>query len=162
MWGWIVFAVFLEMYSVSMAMLARRTGIKYYGLCLIPFVAFFFLDKIFPKGFSVFGIRVKALGPLVIKMFVLCLIVYFYMRWGINNLDSRNIEPLKQIALVPISICIIIFWAMLTVSTRELLFGFEESFSGDGVVCALLVTTPVLLACMNKKKKTIKDIRRKQ
>ena len=59
MWGWIVFAVFLEMYSVSMAMLARRTGIKYYGLCLIPFVAFFFLDKIFPKGFSVFGIRVK-------------------------------------------------------------------------------------------------------
>ena len=162
MWGWIAFAVFLEAYSVGMTILARRAGLRHYGLCLIPFAAFFFLDKILPDGFSVFGMRVRALGPLAIKLLIVCVAAYLYMRWGITHLDARNIEPLRQIALVPIGICGIILWLAITASTLTLLFGFGASFRGDMPVCALLVTVPVLLAVMNKEQKTITRIRRKQ
>lgn len=162
MWGWIVFAVFMEAYSVGMTILAYRTGMKNYGFCLIPFVAFFFLDKILPEGFTIIGIRVKKMGALVLKLFVVCLAVYLYMQWGITHLASRNIEPLQQIALVPIGICVIIFWTTITASTLALLFGFEVSFKGEVFVCALLFTAPVLLAVMNKERKTINEFRRKQ
>lgn len=162
MWAWVAVALFVEIYSVAMAVLAKRSGVARYGLCLIPFAAFFYADKFLPNGFTVLGIRIKALGPLAVKAFVLALAAYLYARWGISHLDPRNIVPLKQLAMVPIGASAVVLWAAIAASTLELMFGFDSGFRGDNLVCMTLVSTPVILFTLNREKKNYKtDFRRK-
>lgn len=163
MWGWILFTAFLEFYSVGVMILAKRSGMKYYGLCLIPFVSFFYVDKILPEGFTAIVIKFKGLGRLSIKLFLICVVAHVYMSWGIVNLDPRNIAPLKDLALVPVVFCSIILWMGIVASTLTLMFGFGMEFKGERAVCLLLITIPVILALLNKEGKNYKaDFRRKE
>lgn len=41
MTAWIVFLAYMEIYSVGVTVLAKKSGMQRYGLCLIPFVSFF-------------------------------------------------------------------------------------------------------------------------
>lgn len=153
MWGWIIFAVFIELYAVGMTVLAKHSQMKNYGLCLIPFVAFFYVDKILPNGFSALSIKIKSLGKLVITLLIVSLASYVYMQWGINNLPEKEIVPITQLMLVPISICFIIFWVALVSSTLTLMFGFGMEFKCENLVCILLIPIPFIMLFINRKKK---------
>ena len=163
MLGWIIFFSFLELYSIGVTVLAKRSGLKNYGLCLIPFVAFFYVDKILPDGFVAIVIKFKGLGRLSIKLFLICAAAYAYMLWGIEHLDPRNIEPLKQLALVPIGFCLIALWTGMVASTLTLMFGFGMEFKCEKLVCLLWITIPVILLFLNREGKNYKtEFRRKE
>lgn len=162
MWGWIIFAVFIELYAIGMTVLAKNSQMKNYGLCLIPFVAFFYVDKLLPDGFTALAIKIKGFGKLVIVLLLVSIGAYIYMQWGINNMPEAEIEPIIQLMLVPIGISLIIFWVALVASTLTLMFGFGIEFKCEKLVCILLITVPFLLMFMNKDKKNYKtEFRRK-
>lgn len=162
MWGWIVFAVFIELYAVGMTVLAKNSQMKNYGLCLIPFVAFFYVDKIMPDGFSALSIKIQSFGKLVVTLLLVSIGAYLYMQWGVHNLPEKEIVPITQLMLVPISICLIIFWLALVYSTLTLMFGFGIEFKCEGLVCMLLFPIPFIMMFMNRSKKHYqKEFRRK-
>ena len=162
MWYWIIVGVFIELYAVGMTVLAKNSQIKHYGLCLIPFVAFFYVDKILPQGFSVLSIQVKRFGRSVITLVLVSLGAYLYMQWGVNNLPEKEIVPITQLMFVPIGICLIIFWATVVSSTLTLMFGFGVEFKFEKLVCLLLIPVPFVLLFINRGKKHYQtDFRRK-
>ena len=162
MWGWIAFAIFIEMYAVGMTVLAKKSQMEHYWLCLIPLVAFFYVDKILPNGFSAFTIKFQSLGKLVVKLLVVSLAAYIYMQWGINNLPEKEITPITQLMMVPIGICLIIFWVGLVSSTLTLMFGFGVEFKCERLMCILMFPIPVLMFLINKDGKNYKtEFRRK-
>ncbi len=162
MWGWIAFAIFIELYAVGMTALAKKSQMKNYALCLIPFVAFFYVDKILPDGFSAMTIKIKNFGKLVIILVIISLGAYVYMQWGVNNLPEKEIKPITQLMLVPITISIIIFWVALVSSTLTLMFGFGLEFKYEKLVCLLFISIPFLMFFINKNKKNYQtEFRRK-
>ena len=135
---------------------------KNYALCLIPFVAFFYVDKILPNGFTSFTIKTNSLGKLVVKLLVVSIVAYIYMQWGVHALPDKEIEPITQFMLVPISICVIVFWVALVSSTLTLIFGFGMEIKCEKLICILLIPIPFLLMFINKSKKNYKtEFRRK-
>ena len=162
MWGWIAFAIFIELYAIGMTALAKKSQMKNYALCLIPFVAFFYVDKILPNGFSAFTIKINALGKLVVKLVIVSIAAYIYMQWGVHNLPEKEIQPLTQLMLVPICMCVIVFWVALVSSTLTLIFGFGTEIKCERLICILLISIPFLLLAINKDKKNYKtEFRRK-
>lgn len=145
MTGWLIVVVYLELYSAGMAIFARKRGMKRPALCLIPFVSFFFVDKQL-GGFTVLSIKVKSLGKLALKLFVISLAACLYAAWGSAHLSEKNIEPLRQIMWVPVSFCILIGWLTVARSAGELLWRNGGSFKGDRLLCALLLPVPFVLA----------------
>ncbi len=162
MWGWIAFAIFIELYAVGMTVLAKNSQMKNYALCLIPFVAFFYVDKILPDGFSAFTIKMNSLGKLAVKLVAVSIAAYIYMQWGVHNLPEKEIVPITQLMMVPISICIIVFWVALVSSTLTLMYGFGTEIKCERLICILLISIPFLLMLINKNKKNYKtEFRRK-
>lgn len=162
MWGWIAFAIFLELYAVGMTVLAKHSQMENYALCLIPFVAFFYVDKILPDGFSAFTIKINALGKLVVKLLIVSIVAYIYMQWGVHNLPEKEIEPITQLMMVPIGICLIVFWVTLVSSTLTLMYGFGMDLKCERLICILVIPIPFLLMVMNKNKKNYNtEFRRK-
>ncbi len=162
MWGWIAFAIFVELYGVGVTVLAKSSQMKNYALCLIPFVAFFYVDKILPDGFSALTIKINALGKLVVKLLIVSIAAYIYMQWGVHNLPEKEIEPITQLMMVPIGICLIVFWVALVSSTLTLMFGFGAEIKCERLICILVLPIPFLLMFINKNKKNYNtEFRRK-
>ncbi len=143
MTAWIVFLAYMEVYSAGVMLLAKRCNLRKYGLCLIPFVSFFYVDRIL-GGFSVCGIRVKSLGKLVIKLAIVCLLATIYANWGLTHLNAENSAPLVEVMWVPVAFSMIVFWLTTVFSAVRILFEMRASFRLDWLVCALFVTVPFL------------------
>ncbi len=141
--GWIIFLAYMELYSAGVMLLAKKCGIGRYGLCLIPFVSFFFVDRI-TGGFSVCGIRVSKWGRQVIVLAVISLCATAYALWGVSHLTADNSAPLVQVMWVPIAFCILVFWLGTAFSAVRILFLLNASFRLDWLVCALFITVPFL------------------
>ena len=56
--GWIIFIVYIEIYGISVMLYARSRGMKNSAWCLVPFGAFFVMDKL-TGGFKVATIQVN-------------------------------------------------------------------------------------------------------
>ena len=133
----------------------KKNHQKNYGLCLIPFASFFYLEK-YLKEYSIFGIKVKSLGKIAVSFTIICLICYltiFAAKQKLINLPiedqerySLQIKYLTQIMLVPIGFCILIFIINLAKSTSDLLFKYKCHFKMDLLVCLLTITIPFLIA----------------
>lgn len=147
MTAWIVFLVYMEVYSAGMAVLAKKCGMRRYGLCLIPFAAFFYADRI-TGAFSVCGIRVRSLGKLVIKLVLVCVFATVYAYWGLTHLTADNSAPLVQVMWVPAAFSMAVFWLAAVFSAVRILFLLRASFRLDWLVCALFVTVPFLFMFM--------------
>ena len=143
MTAWIVFLVYMEVYSLGVMLLAKKCGLRKYGLCLIPFVSFFYVDRIL-GGFSVCGIRVKSMGKLVIKLAIVCLFATVYAYWGLTHLTADNSAPLVEVMWVPAAFGMVVFWLTTVFSAVRILFVLRASFRFDWLVCALFVTVPFL------------------
>ena len=162
MWGWIAFAIFVELYAVGMTVLAKNSQMENYLLCLIPFVAFFYVDKILPDGFRSFTIKTNSFGKMIVKMVIISIAAYIYMQWGVHNLPEKEIEPITQLMMVPIGICILVFWVTLVSSTLTLMYGFGMDIPCERLICILLIPIPFLLMFINKNKKNYRtEFRRK-
>ena len=143
MTAWIVFLVYMEIYSAGVMVLAKKFGLQKYGLCLIPFVSFFFVDRIL-GGFSVCGIRVRSMGKLVVKLVIVCLFATAYAYWGLAHLAADDSSPLVQIMWVPAAFSMVVFWLATVFSAVRILFVMRASFRLDWLVCALFITVPFL------------------
>lgn len=142
--GWMIFAVYLLGYSVGMTVFAFRRGLKNPALCLIPFVAFFYADKLL-GGYTVCGIKVESLGKLTVKLFAVALAAYLYARWGTLNLNEKNIEPLIQLMCVPVAFCGLIAWLGIAKTSANLLYKYGATFKSCNIACALLLPVPFVL-----------------
>lgn len=142
----------LEIYSASFAVLEFRKGEKRWWLCLIPFLAFYFLDKEL-RGFSLLTIKIKSLLVTAIIMNIIALAAALISKWGFATLPTRSSEPLFQLMLVPICFSALILWMALGKTASDLLFLYNRSFKCDLLVCLLLVTIPFLIVFINPKEK---------
>ncbi len=149
--GWIIFAIFLEYYSVGVTVLAKRNGMKNYGLCMIPFYSMFYMNKAL-GSFTVWSIKVEKWGRLAIELTLVCLGAYLYSQWGANHLTPQNAQPLAQIMRVPICACIFIGYLSFVNSTAKALFLMGAEFKCQWLVCALLLPIPFLLAFAGQKR----------
>ncbi len=143
--GWIIFFLYVELYSVGMAIFLKKRGMRNYLLALIPFASFFFADRA-TGGFNAMSVRITSWGKLTIRLTVITLCAYLYGLWGMNHLEERNIEPLIQIMWLPAGVCMFVFWLCLVSSTLHLLFRLRSRFKFDWLCCFLLIPIPVLLA----------------
>lgn len=145
MWGFIIFFLYLEIYSAAVAINAKNSGMRNYLLCLIPFVACFFVDKI-TDGFKMFSIKVQKWGLMTVQLFVVALAAYLFAMWGTSHLRAESVMPLIQIMLVPISFAVIIFYVGTVCSALRILFVQKTQFRLAWLVCMLFITIPFVLA----------------
>lgn len=149
--GWIMFIVYIEIYGIGVMLYARSRGMKNSAWCLVPFVAFFVMDKL-TGGFKVATIQVNKWGGLVIKLTIVALIAYLYAQWGIHALTERNVGPLVQIMCIPIAVSVIVFYMTMIQATREILFLTRQSFRFDWLLCMTLIAIPVIMAVLSRPK----------
>ena len=70
MTGWILFFVYMELYAAGLCVLLKRLGCPRYGLCLIPFAAFWYTDRL-TDGFRLLVFPVRSWFKTVI---IFCLV----------------------------------------------------------------------------------------
>lgn len=148
---WIILIAYIEYYSIGVTILAKRSGVKKYGLCMIPFVSFFYMNKLVPD-FKVLSIKVEKWGVLVIELVVISLAAFVYSQWGMANLPEISSKPLTQIMLVPICACMGILYLSIVSSTLKALFLMKSDFKLQWLVCATLLPIPFLLTMAGNKK----------
>ena len=141
--GWIIFIVYIEIYGIGVMLYARSRGMKNSAWCLVPFVAFFVMDKL-TGGFKVATIQVNKWGGLVIKLTIVALIAYLYAQ--------RGIHTLVQIMCIPIAVSVIVFYMTMIQATREILFLTRQSFRFDWLLCMTLIAIPVIMAVLSRPK----------
>ena len=128
--GWIIFIVYIEIYGIGVMLYARSRGMKNSAWCLVPFVAFFVMEK----------------------LTIVALIAYLYAQWGIHTLTERNVGPLVQIMCIPIAVSVIVFYMTMIQATREILFLTRQSFRFDWLLCMTLIAIPVIMAVLSRPK----------
>lgn len=151
---WIIFLLYIEMYSLGMLFFLKKNKEKNYGLCMIPFASFIYLKK-YLNEYSILGIRIKSLFKIAISFTIVCFICCLFIILANNNLKDLPIEDqtryatqikyLKQIMLVPIIFCLFIFIINLAKSTSDLLFKYKCHFKMDFIVSLLLLPIPFLI-----------------
>lgn len=150
--AWIIFFVYLEIYSVGVAALAKRNGENKWYLNLIPFFSCFYIDR-YLGGFKILTIPVKKWGKLMIWLVVICIFATIYAMWGVNNLQVEgSADALVQIMMLPIGVCAFIFWFGTAKSATDILFKNRSDFKGSFLVCLLLIPVPFLFIYLSRKK----------
>lgn len=151
--GWILFLVFIEYYSVGAAILAKKSGKNNWLLNLIPFAAFFYIEKYLPEGFKILTVPVKKWGKLTIILTAVCLAAYLYGLWGQSYFTvADNREALTMILWLPAGACIAIFWLGAAASAAAVLNKNNATFRCCSLVCLTLLPIPFLLAGAQKEK----------
>ena len=156
---WILVLAYMELYSLGVAVALYKCGNGGTSfLALIPFFAFFMVEKVTGK-FKVVSIKVENFGKAVIIMFVVTLLAYLYMMWGKAHLSQKNIGPLSQLMYIPMAVCGLMLWSCIIASTSQYLFNIRSGFVCDKLVCALLITVPFLMifARVNQKPVLIQE-----
>lgn len=147
--GWIVFAAYVVAYSVGMAVYLKRRGYARWALALIPFVSFFFVDRV-TGGFKILSIAVRKWGKTVVILTVISLCAYLYGLWGLQALDAEQSAMLVQCMWLPAGASILIFWLGNAYSAVRILFLCRAGFRCDLLVCLLFVPVPVVLAAAGR------------
>ncbi len=161
-WIFVGFIIYVELFSIGVTVAAYRRGcMKHPALCMIPFVAFFAVDRLVGDGFKIAGIVVKKWGITVPVMTAVCLLSYAYAAWGERTLNIVDAECLVQIMYVPVAVCAIVFWLGTVSSTCAVLFKFRARFKFDWLVSLLLITAPVLLIVCTKQGSAVEARRKK-
>ena len=142
--AWIIFLIWIEIYSIGITILAKRNGVPHYAIYLIPFVSLFFVDK-FTGGFSILTIPVKKWGKTVLVSLLIVILSQMACHWAITTLTSEMAGYFVQIMLLPICTCGLIYWIGTIASTLRMLEIRGLDFKGAIFLAALLVPIPILL-----------------
>ena len=136
--------VFTELYSTGVLILAKKTGEKDYLRCLIPFYAFYVVNRI-TGGFKVFAIPVKKYHGMVIILATVSVLAMLYACWGDNNLPIQSSPALWQIMGVVMGLCGLLFWTSVIVSSRKVFRRFNvEKESLATFISAFIITVPFM------------------
>lgn len=143
--AWIVFFVYVALISVGIGLCCKRRGIAEWKAACLPIVSFFYLNKL-TGGFNALAIiKVKNWGRSVLTLMALCALCHALIGWGGGHLAAEDSAALKQILMLCVVICCIIFYLGCIGFTKKILFVFKVSFPFEGLVCALFVTLPFIL-----------------
>ena len=154
MTGWILFFVYMELYAAGLCVLLKRLGCPRYGLCLIPFAAFWYTDRL-TDGFRLLVFPVRSWFKTVIIFCLVALAAHVYALWGIHTIRPDSSPYLVDLMKLPIGLSIFVGWVGTAASARRILFRLKASFKYDMLVCLLLIPVPVLLACARNRSETV-------
>ena len=142
---WIVFFVYVVLISIGIGLCCKRAGIEEWKWACLPFVSFFFLNRL-TGGFKTLGmIRVNNWGKSTITLMLVCALCQFVITWGNNHLAPEDAEALFQILILFIVLAGIIFYLGCIGFTMKIISVFKASFRFEGLVCALFITMPFIL-----------------
>ena len=156
----IAILAFIELYSVGVLFLAKKTGEKDYKLCLIPFYAFYVVNRL-TGVFKVLTIPVQKFQGMVAILCTVSIFAMLYACWGDNNLPEASIASLWQIMGVVMGLCAFLFWFALVSSSGKLFRRFNVKKEGAAtLLSALVITIPFMYAYYAKKNtpRALKDM----
>lgn len=142
--GWIVFLAWLEFYSVGITLLAKRRGSPRYGICMIPFASFFYVDS-FTEGFFILTVPVKKWGKTVLIFCGVVILAQLGCVWADSALTAEMAGYFKQIMMLPVGFCLLVYWLGTIKSTSKMLDILKTNFKGAWILSALLIPIPALL-----------------
>lgn len=143
--GWIIFLVFMELYSIGMCIFLKRQDRKGWLFCLVPFVVFFYVQKL--SGiFKILIFPVKKWGKTVLIAAVVTLLAYLFGVWSMQNQNPDYVQYLLEILWLVAGTCIGIVWLGIAASTEALLRRYHPFSRVLKPICYLLFPLPFLLA----------------
>lgn len=142
--GWIIFAAFIEIYGVAIAVFSRRRNEKDWAKYLIPFVAFTYTNRL-QRGFKILTIPVKSWLGVAIIVTALAAACCGAGAAGERFLTAKDGEYLWQIMIIPLVVCGIVLWAGFVSSTRELALHYNFGFRRQTLVYLTLIGVPITL-----------------
>lgn len=143
--GWIVVLAITELYSIGITVLAYRNKEKLFWVNLIPFVSFFYIDKLV-KGFTLLVIPTKKWGATTLILLGISAISTLVVYLGSIHFGSENAGYIKEIMLVPIVICLVIYYLGIICSTLELYRIIEIKMPSFAKVITALTILPIPFA----------------
>lgn len=143
--GWICVLAITELYSIGITVLAYRNKEKFFYLNLIPFVSFFYIDKLV-KGFSLLVIPTKKWGMTTLILLAVSIVSTGLIHLGAIHFGAENASYIKEIMLVPIVICLIIYYLGIVCSTLELYRIIEIKMPNFAKVITALTILPIPFA----------------
>lgn len=143
--GWIITLALIEWYSIGITVLAYRKKEKLFLLNLIPFVSFFYIDKLV-KGFTILVVPTKKWGLTSIILLVAALISTGLTYLGNAHFGAENAMYIQQIMLVPIVICLLLLYLGIVCSSLELYRMIEIKMPNYARVLSALFILPIPLA----------------
>lgn len=152
--GWIIFFAYAEIYAACLCVLLKRLGCPRYGLCLIPFAAFWYTDRL-TDGFRLLVFPVRSWLKTVIVFCVVAALAQIYAEWGIRTIRQENVKYLTDLMALPIGLAVFVGWVGTASAARRILFRLKASFKHDLLVCLLLVPVPIVLACARNRSDTV-------
>ena len=156
----IALLVFIELYSIGVMLLAKKTGEKDALLCLVPFYAFKVANRL-TGTFAVLTIPVKKYHSMVAILVVVSLLAMVYGCWGDINLPVESIDSLWQIMGVVMGLCGLLFWISLIASSRKVFRRFNVDWEKTAtLIAALVITIPFMyiFVALNKTPRELKDM----
>ena len=152
MWWWVAVLSVIEYYSAGIAALAKRKREKYWWLNLVPFVAFFYVQK-YTQGFKIVVIPVKKWGQTVLIFATFALISFLLGEASEGRFIEEQVQYIKEITYIPIAACAICFYLGLVCSTKRIVEINCTEFSLYGLVSALIIPAPILILKQPKSNK---------
>ena len=131
---------FIELYSVGVLLLAKKTGERDYKLCLIPFYAFRVVNRMVGE-FKVLTIPVHKFQGMAAIFCAVSVGAMVYACWGDANLPALSVPALWQIMGVVMGICFLCLWNGLVASSRKLFRRFNVRREGLATLFSALVIT---------------------
>ena len=119
MW-WILGAVllYLELFSVGIAILNKSLGERRWYLALIPVYGLRYVENA-AGVFKVLVVPVKKCALFVAELLLVILLCCLYWQWGIYNVVSDGVKNLGQIMILPVTICYALMYiTVLSASAR--------------------------------------------
>lgn len=149
--AWIVCLVICEILSACITVACKKTGIKNWALCLIPFAFPFYVQKI-AKRFSVLTIPMKKYGKTIMILLVIAFLVTVAYVVGGNAIDAQNpldlnktaMHCFRQIMILPILVCAFILYLSIVKSTIATADRFDLRFKGDVLFYLLILPCAVV------------------
>ncbi len=143
--------IFMEILSIGIYFCAKKCGLKNARLAFIPFVRFAVLQKI-TGTFSVFTIPVKRLCALVVELTVIALLTTLFGLWGTFHLPEISKAALWDIMVLPIAVCVLLFYAITIKASQTIWRRFRISKEGLWVLMGMaVITLPVLYILASKR-----------
>lgn len=156
----IAILAFVELYSVGVLFLAKKTGEKDYWKCLIPFYAFYVTNRL-TGSFKVFTIPVQKFHGTMVILSLVSILATTYACWGDSHLPQESIPSLWQIMGVILVLCALVFWTSMLESSRKIFRRFNVEKEGLATfLSAFVITIPfAYIICAQKKQpRDIKDM----
>ena len=143
--AWVIYFGYVLLFSLGIGFACKHAGESGWKRACLPFVSFYYVNRLTRGGYTVFGIRIKNWGNaslLCTAVAGLFSLLYESAAWF---LAPEDVAALRQIALVPIVLVAVVFYLNCIAITLRTMYVFRVRFRGDVWFCALFVVLPAVL-----------------